>query len=119
MPIESLIDLIRRVPHTLLVLNNLTPEQALRLLQAPDLSLDNVFVDVAAMDKEFDGLAKVLGQCGSRHLVYGSQVPFLYPEAPLALIQENGFSDAEIEAILERNGLNHPVLARVIAGHTP
>ncbi len=112
--VDGMIGLIRRAPHTVIVLNNLTPEEILQLLREPDLALDNVFVDVAALDKPFDGLAQVLSHGGGRHLVYGSQVPFLYPEATLALVQENGFAAADVEAILAGNCFNHSALTRLI-----
>jgi predicted TIM-barrel fold metal-dependent hydrolase len=115
--IDSMIQLIQKVPRTLVVLNNLTPADALHLLCEPDLPLDNILIDVGAMDKEFDALRRVLSQCGSKHLVYGSQVPFLYPEAILALVQENGFSQEVVDDILERNWENHPVLTGQINSH--
>ncbi len=117
-PIDRMMELIRRAPHTLIVLNNLTPDEVVRLLQAPDLPLDNVLMDVAALDKPFDGLSQVRGYGGSRRLVYGSQVPFLYPEATLALVQASGLADEEVDAILEGNWSRHPVLEKLITRRT-
>ena len=87
-PLDQIAGLIRRVPETTIVLNNLTVEQATALLDMPGISLSNVFMDVNAMDKPFNGLAQLIQDYGSDRLVYGSQIPFLYPEAALALLQE-------------------------------
>ena len=118
-PVASMVELIRHAPRTVIVLNNLFVEEALSILQQPGLPLDNVLMDVTAMDKPFDGLAQVLRHSGSAHLVYGSQAPFLYPEATLALIQENRFAETDVRAILAGNGSRHPTLARWIqSGHS-
>ncbi|MEA3336160.1 MAG: aminotransferase class III-fold pyridoxal phosphate-dependent enzyme [Chloroflexota bacterium] len=101
--VPELAGLIRRVPQTTLVLNNLSVEEAAMLFDAPELSLENVFIDVNAMDKPFNGLAQLVEDYGAERLVFGSQVPFLYPEAALALVQESGISQEGVEAILAQN----------------
>ena len=110
----DMIHLIRRAPKTTIVLNNLEFEEALLLLEEPDLSLDNVFIDVNALDKPFNGLALLSERVGSRRLIFGSQVPFLYPEAALALVQESGLPPEEIEAILARNWRTSDTFCRLI-----
>ena len=110
-PIGDVIQLIRRAPRTTIVLNNLMVDEAQLVLQEPGLSLDNVAIDIAAMDKPFNGLAQILNRFGSVRLVYGSQMPFLYPEATLALVQENGFGESDTRAILEENWRHYPALA--------
>ena len=109
-PLDQVASLIRRAPETTIVLNNLTVEQATALLNMPDTSLSNVFMDVNAMDKPFNGLAQLIQHYGSGRLVYGSQVPFLYPEAPLALLQEATIPDDGADAILEQNWRTSEVL---------
>lgn len=112
--IANLIQLIRRVPRTTIVLNNLFPEEAELLLLESDLSIENVVMDITAMDKPFNGLQRILTRFGNAHLVYGSQMPFLYPEATLALVRANGFPAADVNAILENNWRKNPTLARLI-----
>jgi uncharacterized protein len=109
--IADIVALVRRAPRTTFVLNNLLPEEALVVLQAQDLALDNVAIDITAMDKPFDGLAQLLATVGSGRLVYGSQMPFLYPEASLALVRENGFAESDVRAILHDNWRRYPALA--------
>jgi predicted TIM-barrel fold metal-dependent hydrolase len=111
-PVASIIELIRRALRTTIVLNNLFPEEVEMIWQATDLSLENVAMDVAALDKPFDGLQNILNRFGSARLVYGSQTPFLYPEATLALVRANGFAETDVNAILEHNWRNYPALAR-------
>lgn len=101
--ISELTALIRRAPHTTFVLNNLAVAEAITLFNAPELSLNNVFIDVNAMDKPFNGLAQLAADYGTERLVFGSQIPFLYPEATLALVQTCGIDQAEVEAILAQN----------------
>jgi predicted TIM-barrel fold metal-dependent hydrolase len=102
-PLARILGLVRHAPRTTIVLNNLIVEEASMLLEEPDLPLDNVFLDVNAMDKPFNGLTQLIEHHGSERLVYGSQVPFLYPEATLALVGESSIPEEEGTAILERN----------------
>ena len=111
-PLNQIAGLIRRAPKTTFVLNNLTVEQATALLDMPGISLSNVFMDVNAMDKPFNGLVQLIQHHGSDRLVYGSQVPFLYPEATLALLQEA--TDAGAEAILEQNWRTSETLRKLV-----
>jgi predicted TIM-barrel fold metal-dependent hydrolase len=113
-PIARIIELIRRAPHTTIVLNNLFPEEAELLLLESALPLENVAMDITAMDKPFNGLQRILTRFGSAHLVYGSQMPFLYPEAALALVRVNGFVETDVQAILENNWRKYPTLAQLI-----
>ena len=112
--LDQIAGLIRRAPETTIVLNNLTVEQATALLDMPGISLSNVFMDVNAMDKPFSGLAQLIQHHGSDRLVYGSQVPFLYPEAPLALLQESTVPDDGAKAILEQNWRTSEVLRGLV-----
>jgi predicted TIM-barrel fold metal-dependent hydrolase len=113
-PVASIIELIRRAPRTTVVLNNLFPEEVEMILQATGLSLENVAIDVTALDKPFDGLQNIINRFGSARLVYGSQMPFLYPEASLALVRANGFAENDVNAVLENNWRNLPTLVRLI-----
>ncbi len=114
--IADIVGLIRRSPRTTFVLNNLLPEEALLVLQDRDLALENVAIDITAMDKPFNGLAQVVSAAGGGRLVYGSQMPFLYPEAALALVRENGFAEVDTRAILHDNWRRYPALASQIRG---
>jgi hypothetical protein len=113
-PISNIVHLVRCAPHTTLVLNNLFPEEVETILKEPGLALDHVTMDVTAMDKPFDGLLRIVRDLGSRHLLYGSQMPFLYPEAALALVRANGLAEDDVRAILEGNWRNYPSLTHQI-----
>lgn len=113
--LASMAGLIQHAPQTTLVLNNLKVEEAMILLERPDLSLGNVFLDINAMDTPFNGLAQLIERYGSDHLIYGSQVPFLYPEATLALVQEPGVPQTATDAILEQNWRTNDTFRRLIA----
>ena len=67
-----------------------------------------------ALDKPFNGLAELARRGATRRLVFGSQVPFLYPEATLALVQEAGLAAAEVEAILEQNWRTNGVVSELV-----
>jgi predicted TIM-barrel fold metal-dependent hydrolase len=112
--LASMANLVHHVPQTTLVLNNLKVEEAMTLLERPDLLLDNVFLDVNAMDMPFNGLAQLIECHGSDHLVYGSQIPFLYPEATLALVQESGVPQSATDAILGQNWRTNDTFRRLI-----
>jgi predicted TIM-barrel fold metal-dependent hydrolase len=110
-PAGQILALLQAAPQTTFVLNNLTPEDAIWLEeQAP--SLPNLLFDINAMDKPAEGLATLVRRFGPHRLVFGSQAPFLYPEAALALVLTSDLSEAEIEAVLRANWQRHPVLRR-------
>jgi len=109
-PIAEIVRLIRQAPATTIVLNSLKVEHALPLLEA-GLHLDRVYLDVNAMDMPFDGLRSLAETHGVDRLVFGTQMPFLYPEAALMVVEHSGLASVEIEAILERNWQASPVLA--------
>jgi len=109
-PIAGILSLIRQAPATTIVLNTLKVEHALSLLEA-ELPLDRVYLDINQMDIPFDGLQVLVKTSGADHLVFGSQMPFLYPEAALMVVEHSGLSEAEIEAILEHNWQANPILA--------
>lgn len=112
--LDQVADLIRQAPDTTIVLNSVPVEQAATLLGTPDLPLDHVFIDVNAMDKPFDGLVQVIQTYGSGRLVYGSQVPFLYPEATLALVREAQLTSPGATAILDHNWRSSGALQRLL-----
>ena len=110
-PREQLLALLQAAPQTTFVLNNLAPEDAIWLAeQAP--ALTNVVFDINAMDKPAEGLEVLVGRVGPHRLVFGSQAPFLCPEAALALVLTGGLNEAETEAVLRGNWQRHPVLRR-------
>jgi predicted TIM-barrel fold metal-dependent hydrolase len=101
---------IARTPQATVVLNGLKTAQAVELFEA-GVALDRVYADVDAMDQDFEGLQALVTQHGVERLVYGSQMPFLYPEAALMVVEHSGLADADVEAILARNWRSSPVLA--------
>jgi hypothetical protein len=109
-PVAEVVRFIRQAPATTVVLNSLKVEHALPLLEA-GLHLDRVYLDVNAMDMPFDGLRSLVETHGVDRLVFGTQMPFLYPEAALMVVEHSGLASVEIEAILERNWQASPVLA--------
>ena len=113
-PAEQILALARAAPQTTIVLNNVTPEDA-TWLEEQSPSLPNVLFEINAMDKPGDGLAILVRRFGSRRLVFGSQAPFLYPEAALAVVLTSGLSEVDIEAVLQGNWQRHPAL-RLAAG---
>jgi predicted TIM-barrel fold metal-dependent hydrolase len=108
--IDEVCELIARAPDTTFVLNGLKTLHAVQLFES-GVALDRVYLDVDAMDQDFEGLYALGTQYGVRRLVYGSQMPFLYPEAALMVVEHSGLPDADIEAILARNWQSSPVLA--------
>jgi len=101
--------LIASAPRTTIVLNGLKITQAAELF-ASGVALDRVVLDVDAMDQGYAGLHTFVTQHGVEHLVYGSQMPFLYPEAALMVVEHAGLPEQSVEAILARNWQAHPVL---------
>ncbi len=116
-PLDAIARFIRLMPPVTLVLNNLKVEHALPLLSS-GLSLDRVYLDVNAMDMPFDGLRSLVQAHGAGRLVFGSQMPFLYPEAALMVVAHAGLSAADVDAILETNWHSDPVLAASEFRHT-
>ena len=109
-PMAGILCLIRQAPTTTIVLNSLKVEHALSLLET-GLPLDRVYLDINQMDIPFDGLQVLVKTNGVDRLVFGSQMPFLYPEAALMVVEHSDLSEVEIEAILEHNWQANPVLA--------
>ncbi len=109
-PIAEIVGLLRQAPKTTIVLNSLKVEHALSLWET-GLSLDRVYLDIGAMDKPFDGLQSLMQAHGVDRFVFGSQMPFLYPEAALMVVEHSNLAAVEIEATLQRNWQNSPVLA--------
>jgi hypothetical protein len=106
--VSGLVSLIRGAPQTTAVLNGLRTAQARQLLEA-GVDLGRVYLDVNAMDQDFEGLLSLARDHGVERLVYGSQMPFLYPEAARMVVEHSGLSAREIEAILEENWRASPV----------
>ena len=100
---------IASAPGTTMVLNGLRTAQATELF-ASGVALDRVYLDVDAMDQDYRGLHTFVMQHGAEHLVYGSQMPFLYPEAALMVVEHAGLPQSSVEAILARNWQSSPVL---------
>jgi hypothetical protein len=114
-PLDAMERFIRQMPPATLVLNNLKVEHAMPLLAA-SLPLDHVYLDINAMDMPFDGLRSLVQAHGPGRLVFGSQMPFLYPEAALMVAEHSGLPAGDVDAILERNWQADPVLARLAPG---
>lgn len=112
-PIVEIARLIRQSPGTTIVLNSLKVEHALSLLEA-GLNLDRVYLDINAMDMPFDGVRSLAEVRGVERLVFGSQMPFLCPEAALMVVEHSGLSSIEVEAILERNWRASPILSGMV-----
>lgn len=104
--------LIARTPQTTFVLNALKTAHAIELYRA-GVDLSRVYMDVDAMDQDFEGLRRLVEQFGAGQLVYGSQMPFLYPEAAQWVVAYAGLAEASVEAIMERNWASSPVLSRL------
>jgi uncharacterized protein len=104
--------LIASAPGTTIVLNGLRTAQAMELF-ASGVALDRVYADIDAMDQDYKGLHTLVIQHGAERLVYGSQMPFLYPQAALMVVEHAGLPEASVEAILARNGQSSPVLGRL------
>jgi predicted TIM-barrel fold metal-dependent hydrolase len=112
--IPGIVQLLRVSPETTAILNNVSCDEALALLRTPDLDLENVFLDINAMDKPWNGLEELLRAAGSDRLVYGSQAPFLYPEAPLALLTQSGIPAHQQAKVLQSNWRTSTILSRVV-----
>ena len=113
--VDDMVRLIRQAPSTTLVLNNLKVEHALPLMES-GVDLSRVYLDTNAMDMPFDGLRTLVGAHGASRLVFGSQIPFLYPEAALMAVEQSGLRPDEIEGILHGNWQADPVLAKLVTG---
>jgi len=99
-----------RVPDTTLVLNGFKTAQVHELFEMGE-ALDRVVLDINAMDQDFEGLRTLVERYGVERLVYGSQMPFLYPEAALMVAGYSGLPEKEIEAILSGNWRSSLVLS--------
>jgi predicted TIM-barrel fold metal-dependent hydrolase len=101
---------VSQVPDTTIVLNGVTTSQVPELFRINE-ALDCVYLDIDAMDTDFEGLRTLVERYGVERLVYGSQMPFLYPEAALMVAEYSGLPDKEIEAILSGNWSTSLVLS--------
>ena len=110
-PVAQILALLQAAPATTVVINNLAPEEA-AWLEEQDAPLAHVWFDINAMDKPGDGLAALVGRFGAGRLVFGSQAPFLYPEAALALALAGGLSEADSQAVLRGNWQRSAILQR-------
>jgi predicted TIM-barrel fold metal-dependent hydrolase len=108
--VADLAALIARAPETTFVLNALKTTHAVELYQA-GIDMQRVYMDVDAMDQDFEGLRRLVEQFGVGQLVYGSQMPFLYPEAAQRVVVHAGLEEVDVDAIMERNWASSPVLA--------
>jgi predicted TIM-barrel fold metal-dependent hydrolase len=107
--VAGIASLIRQAPQTTIVLNSLRTAQARQLFET-GVDLGRAYLDVNAMDQDFEGLLSLVRDHGVERLVFGSQIPFLYPEAARMVVEHSGLSEREIEAILERNWAGSSVL---------
>jgi uncharacterized protein len=114
-PLAQMRALSQAAPATTLVVNNLSPEEAATWLTA-GLNGTDVWFDIANMDKESDGLVALVRRYGTERLVFGSQAPFLYPEAIVALALLGGLDEAQGEAVLSGSWQRSAVLSRAVAG---
>ena len=114
--VDEITQLIQGAPRTTFVLNSLKIEHALPLLESGE-TMDHVYFDINAMDMPFDGLQSLVNAHGAERLLFGSQMPFLYPEAARMVLEYSGLSSADIHAILEGNWRANPVLAQWEAQH--
>lgn len=104
--------LIKAAPQTTVVLNNLRVDSAQTLLQS-GVPLENLYLDINAMDVPFDGLHTLVTNFGSDRLLFGSQIPFLYPEAARMVLAYANLSATAVQAILEKNWQGSSVLAQL------
>lgn len=109
LPTDEIAALMQAAPDTTFVINNLDPAGAISILESRH-GVENIWLDINAMDKPRDGLSTLVRRCGVGHLIFGSQAPFLYPEAALALALADDLSQEEGEAVLFGNWRQNPVL---------
>lgn len=109
--------LIAASPQTTIVLNNFKAEQAQSLLQS-NLLLDNVYFDINAMDMPFDGLTTLVKTCGASRLLFGSQMPFLYPEAAQLVLAYANLTATDVAAIQSTNWQQSTVLSKIAHAQT-
>jgi uncharacterized protein len=114
-PLAQMRALAEAAPATTLVINNLSPDDAAAWLAA-GLGGSDVWFDIANMDKEGDGLVRLAARYGTERLLFGSQAPFLYPEAAIALALFGGLEEAQGEAVLSGWWRRSTVLSRVVHG---
>jgi predicted TIM-barrel fold metal-dependent hydrolase len=108
--ISEICALVSRVPDTTVVLNGVKTTQIQELFRNNE-SLGSVYMDINAMDQDYRGLRTLVETYGVERLVFGSQMPFLYPEAALMVTEYSGLPDMEIEAILSGNWRTSMVLS--------
>jgi predicted TIM-barrel fold metal-dependent hydrolase len=113
--VASLAALVRSAPATTIVINNLAPEDALALCES-GAPLEHVWLDIGNMDKPASGLAEVAARFGTSRLLFGSQAPFLYPEAILTLALTAELGAGVAGQILEENWRASPVLGSAVLG---
>jgi predicted TIM-barrel fold metal-dependent hydrolase len=111
-PLAELANLVRRAPKATYVLNGLKVEHAVSLHETGVMTSE-IFMDIGAMDMPFDGLHTYTERFGAGRLVFGSQMPFLYPEAALMVLAHAGLTCADRAAIAELNVKSSPVLSRI------
>jgi predicted TIM-barrel fold metal-dependent hydrolase len=110
--ISDLIALIARAPETTFVLNALKTSHAIELFES-GIDLQRAYLDVDAMDQDFEGLERLVERYGARQLLYGSQMPFLYPEAAQMVVACGGLTEARVNAIMAENWTSSPILSRI------
>ena len=111
-PVAAVASLIARAPETTFVLNAFKTTHAVELYRT-GVDVSRVYMDVDAMDQDFEGLRRLVERFGAGGLVYGSQMPFLYPEAAQMVVAYAGLAQDTIEAILEGNWASSPVLSKL------
>ena len=112
--VEQMLVVCRSCPETTIIINNLRPQEAEELFASADFPLDRVFLDINAMDSPFDGLSTLVKTRGSGGLVYGSQLPFLYPESALVLVRQSNLAEVDQQAIMDLNWRKNEHLQAVV-----
>lgn len=102
--------LVARAPETTFVLNAFKTTHALDLYRS-GVDMSRVYMDVDAMDQDFEGLRRLVDRVGAGQLLYGSQMPFLYPEAAQMVVAYAGLAEESVRAIMKENWASSPVLA--------
>lgn len=110
-PTGQILALLHAAPATTVVINGLAPEEATWLTEE-SAALAHVWYDICAMDKPAGGLAALVQRFGAGRLLFGTQAPFLYPEAALALVLAGGLSETDGQAVLWGNWQRSAVLRR-------
>jgi hypothetical protein len=111
-PLADVTALIARAPETTFVLNALKTTHARELYQA-NVDIGRVYMDIDAMDQHFEGLKHLVERHGAEQLLYGSQMPFLYPEAAQMVVAYAGLTQSNVDAIMSTNWTSSPVLSQL------